>query len=480
MAIRKITFNNMNVSSEDDSYLYYLIFNSSGILKGIKNNCSYSCISNRIIFQSGYVSIYGRLIFIEDSTEISIPLNSTAYGYVVLLVNTGTDEVTLTTEESETEYPTLQQDNLSKGVGIYKFPLVKYTKTTVSLVIDEMFSPNYIYPRLSSNMGAINSSKLLYVTPDGNVGMIPQSSIISGDSNKLGGQLPSYYCYQSIFDTYVKTTAPSTYVAKQEGYSLISNNKLNQIDTNKTNIAQNTNDIALKLNKNQGSSNGNKVLLTDYNGNIIFKDVIPSGNIPETGVSVDSARALELSNGTIVNADNFLTTSSDAYKKIISSFTIPSTYITTNNIRLTLTFNDGTSKYATLPSATTSKAGLMTSGYYNTLNNLNINALKYMSLGSGGFVDIYDGVAIIQIFSTSAKNISLDVFNSDDYREKTFTLSVKGWLQLHFDGYDGSIYAVYCNSSGALATYQNLTGVQDSYIEIGLPSGTLGCALYRN
>ena len=93
MALRKITFTNSNVTAQDDSDLYYFLTNKSGVLKGIKDELAVSVVANKLTFKSGYVSVYGRMIFIEDGTQITVPLNATGYGYIILSVNTLTNKV---------------------------------------------------------------------------------------------------------------------------------------------------------------------------------------------------------------------------------------------------------------------------------------------------------------------------------------------------------------------------------------------------
>lgn len=159
----------------------------------------------------------------------------------------------------------------------------------------------------------------------------------------------------------------------------------------------------------------------------------------------------------------------------VSQLTNDSGYITTSEVDSKLSSKANTNH--THPVATTSKSGFMSSSDKAILNSLNTNALKYMYLSSGSYVPVTDGVAIIQIFSTAVKTVTITAYNGDDSLGTTLTLSVKGWIQIHFESYDGQLYAVYCNSSGAMTTYYNNTGIQEGYIEITLPTGTFGCAL---
>ena len=63
------------------------------------------------------------------------------------------------------------------------------------------------------------------------------------------------------------------------------------------------NEINKKLNTSQGTSNANKVAITDSNGEIIFVNKIPSNNLPSTGVSVETAKNIESTDGTIITGD---------------------------------------------------------------------------------------------------------------------------------------------------------------------------------
>ena len=205
MAIKKITFTNANVTAQNDADLYYFLQGGTGILKGIKNEVKASNNANRFIFESGYISIYGRLLFVDNNTDITVPLNRTAKGYVVLDINTATNIAELTyTESTNGGYPILIQENLSTGVGHYQFAIAAYSKTSAALTPDQSFKPAYLYPHIE---------------------------------------------------------------------------------------------------KQQGSTNANKVFMTDASGNFILVDTIPVSAIPATGVSVDTAKNLEKTDGTKIGAD---------------------------------------------------------------------------------------------------------------------------------------------------------------------------------
>lgn len=138
MAIRKITFDDSMVSAKDDASLHHHIYSEQiGILDGIGDGCRYSVSNGVITFKSGYVLIYGRLIYVENGTSISVSLDSSKKGYVIIKVDTINNKATLELKEgTSSNYPTLTQTNLLEQDGIYEFALIGYSKTTTSLTMD--------------------------------------------------------------------------------------------------------------------------------------------------------------------------------------------------------------------------------------------------------------------------------------------------------------------------------------------------------
>ena len=51
--------------------------------------------NNYISFQAGYVQVYGRRIYVESGTKISVSLDGTAYGYVIIKIDLGNNAITL-------------------------------------------------------------------------------------------------------------------------------------------------------------------------------------------------------------------------------------------------------------------------------------------------------------------------------------------------------------------------------------------------
>jgi hypothetical protein len=144
MGLQKITFEGGNVTSKIDSDLYHFLFSADvGILKGLKNECNYTLANNTITFSEGYVSVYGRMIYIENQTTIGITPNSSKYGYVVLGVNTLNNTVNMYLREQSGSYPSLTRTNLNTSDGLYELVLCSYSKTTTSVTL-ENYSRFYI------------------------------------------------------------------------------------------------------------------------------------------------------------------------------------------------------------------------------------------------------------------------------------------------------------------------------------------------
>lgn len=137
MSVQKITFDGANVSAKVDADLHHFLFSSEiGILNGIKSSVGFSLANNTITFTDGYVVIYGRLIYIEPGTAVSVTPNASRMGLVVLGVNTNTNEVSVYTKEQSGSYPSLIRNNLLNGNGTYELVLCAYTKTTTSVTLN--------------------------------------------------------------------------------------------------------------------------------------------------------------------------------------------------------------------------------------------------------------------------------------------------------------------------------------------------------
>ena len=136
MGLQKITFEGGNVTSKVDSDLYHFLFSSDvGILKGLKSEVSYTLANNTITLSDGYVSVYGRIIYIENQTTIGVTPDSSKFGYVILGVNTTDNTVSLYLKEQTGSYPSLTVNNLLLTDGLYELVLCAYTKTTTSVTL---------------------------------------------------------------------------------------------------------------------------------------------------------------------------------------------------------------------------------------------------------------------------------------------------------------------------------------------------------
>lgn len=137
MGIQKVTFEGANVTAEIDSELYHYLFSLEiGILKGLKKECRCSLSNNMITISDGYVSVYGRIIYIENKTQIVVTPDSTKFGYVVLGVDTLNNTVKLYLKELQGSYPPLIKTVLDSVRGLYELVICAYKKTNTSVTLD--------------------------------------------------------------------------------------------------------------------------------------------------------------------------------------------------------------------------------------------------------------------------------------------------------------------------------------------------------
>ncbi len=145
MGIQKVTFEGGNVTSKVDADLYHYLFSSDvGILKGLKGECAFTLANNTITFNDGYVSVYGRIIYIESQTTIGVTPDSSKYGYVVLGVNTANNSVSIYLKEQVGGYPSLTLTNLLISEGLYEIVLCAYSKTTTSVTLNAIYTRKFI------------------------------------------------------------------------------------------------------------------------------------------------------------------------------------------------------------------------------------------------------------------------------------------------------------------------------------------------
>src|SRR5690606_20214969 len=126
------------------------------IIKGFKNGVSVTVSNSTFNFKDGYVSVFGRIIYVEENTQISVVLDSNKKGLVVLGVNTTANTVSLYTKEQSGSYPSIAQTNLLTNDGLYELVLCAYTKTATSITIDNAYEKYYI----TNYLTAVNDLKL--------------------------------------------------------------------------------------------------------------------------------------------------------------------------------------------------------------------------------------------------------------------------------------------------------------------------------
>ena len=145
MGVQKIIFDGANVTSKIDADLHHFLFSKDvGILKGLKQECSFTLANNTITFLDGYVSVYGRVVYIENLTAIAVIPDSVKFGYVVLNVDTSANTVQIYTKEEAGTYPTLIQTDLQSIDGVYELALCAYSKTTTSVTLNADFQRQLI------------------------------------------------------------------------------------------------------------------------------------------------------------------------------------------------------------------------------------------------------------------------------------------------------------------------------------------------
>lgn len=145
MGVQKITFDESSVSAKIDADIYhFLLSHEVGIFKNFKSSVSFTLANNIITFRDGYVSIYGRLLYIENNTQVSITTDAARYGFVVLGINTTNNSATIYTKENASSYPSLTTTNLLNSDGLYELVLCAYTKTTSAVTLNNSYERLFI------------------------------------------------------------------------------------------------------------------------------------------------------------------------------------------------------------------------------------------------------------------------------------------------------------------------------------------------
>lgn len=137
MGVTKLTFDGALNSAKNDALFNYFILNKqNGVFRGLGGSITPRTSNSQIIFSEGFVSAYGRRVFVENNTSITLTLDSTKYGLIVLRINTSTNTAVISNlEGSSSSYPTPTQDDLASDDGIYDVVLCEYYKTASSLTV---------------------------------------------------------------------------------------------------------------------------------------------------------------------------------------------------------------------------------------------------------------------------------------------------------------------------------------------------------
>ena len=164
MALKKLTFDEaLNTAKDDAFFNWYLTNKTNGIFYDLGDRCEATSANGKITFKDGFVSIYGRRVFIESGTSVEVSLNGSRKGYVILRIDTVNNTATLTTKEgTSSNYPSLTQTNLLNADGKFELPMVGYSKTTTSLTLDKAVV-TYIRTNKSS-VDSVNSSLSTRIT----------------------------------------------------------------------------------------------------------------------------------------------------------------------------------------------------------------------------------------------------------------------------------------------------------------------------
>jgi hypothetical protein len=108
----------------------------NGIFYDLGGRISPGVSNGKITFADGFVSIYGRRVYVEKDTSVTVTLDSSAYGIAVIRADTSANTVTLELKEAASSYPSLTQTNLLEEEGVFELPVCYYRKTASSLTVD--------------------------------------------------------------------------------------------------------------------------------------------------------------------------------------------------------------------------------------------------------------------------------------------------------------------------------------------------------
>ena len=200
MGAIKLTFDGANNTAKMDALLgAYLTNYQNGIIKGLGNELAYSFSNGKVTFRDGYICVYGRRVYIEDGTTVNINLDSDKYGFVVLNINTATNEVNISTVEKAGSNPNVTQTNLIKGDGLYQFVMCAYIKSASSIRENSSYSRSYVYTYTK----ALDDKERIFTQA-----MDDMYSLIDDNYTDLSSEhgMLSCYCYTSSGTKYEFST----------------------------------------------------------------------------------------------------------------------------------------------------------------------------------------------------------------------------------------------------------------------------------
>lgn len=161
MALIPITFNKDDtnndkkgiVRAKDLAYAINMCTTTDvGVLDLFNNSCEqYGAINisagyASLTLHAGYITIYGRLIYIEENTQIQIPLpttNVTGYlGIRIDLAQVGSNEVTWFATSDNLRTDDLSKDN--SEVGVYEFALYSYSANSTNFTLNKFVAPKIL------------------------------------------------------------------------------------------------------------------------------------------------------------------------------------------------------------------------------------------------------------------------------------------------------------------------------------------------
>ena len=192
---RGCTFDNQNVTSQNDGGFYQQIFTYDCILWG----CSMSVSSDTITIQPGEMLIGGRLIWVDGATQIELSNPTNGYGQIILEIDlsqtsttTTFNQVSVNVNYSSYVFADLTQEAINQpGVGtIYQAQLgyVNISGGNITSITPMLTSPQInadtVNGKTESQLSVNNSTLLNGQTA---------SQLSVSNSLSLGGKPADYY-----------------------------------------------------------------------------------------------------------------------------------------------------------------------------------------------------------------------------------------------------------------------------------------------